>query len=28
VEFRRTAGREFLDRAADCGWIKGGHEHE
>ncbi len=25
LELLRTAWREFLDRLADCGWIKGGH---
>lgn len=26
LELLRTARREFLDRFADCGWIKGGHK--
>lgn len=25
LELLRTARCEFLDRLADCGWIKGGH---
>ena len=28
LELLRTAWREFLDRFADCDWIKGGHRQD